>query len=350
MRGFAGRLGHLAALLAGVGALLLGAGAPAAAQPLEKAKLSEVLRNLLYAPLYVAEDQGFFRTEGLDLEIITSGRRDLSMLSVLSGETQFNALDPAEPALARSKGAKVKVVAPVVMTLPVYIIAPEKGPVRSVDDLKGKTIVTGTAPTTSYSALQGFLRHRGFKEVEKDRWRPAGGSGEGDIMLAQVALPNEITVLKAGRADAANVYLPFQAIAAKTMATRTVYAYSTEGDFFFTGVSVSEDTLARNPKMVQRLVNALTRAFCFGHQSPEKAATIAVKYLPKLDPDVVRGSFLSMVKEGTYPRSPVISRPAFDNNFNKLLRETGHPAAGTKYEDLLDMTFASRAQAEHGCR
>lgn len=113
---------------------------------------------------------------------------------------------------------------------------------------------------------------------------------------------------------------------------------------------MGEDTIASNPKMVQRFVNGMTRAYCFGHQSPEQAAKIAIKFLPKLDPDVVRSSFLSMVKEGAYPRSPVVSRAAFDNNFNTLLRETNHPTAGTKYEELLDMSFATRAQEQHGCR
>ena len=106
-------------------ALSLHAAGVCAETPLTKVNISEVIRTPLLAALYVPVGQGFYKDEGLDVDIIAAGRRDLAMLSVLSGETDFNVIDPAEIAMARTKGGKTKVIAPIAVRLPIYLIAPE---------------------------------------------------------------------------------------------------------------------------------------------------------------------------------------------------------------------------------
>src|SRR5207237_9851507 len=123
----------------------------------------------------------------------------------------------------------------------------------------------------------------GFVEVTKDQWRPAGSSSDRDsINVVQIALGNEIALIKAGRADAANVQPPFEAVAATTLNTRILYRYAIQGPFFFNAISVMEDTIRRDPELVQRFVNAMTRTYCFMHQRPDEAAKIATKYLERL--------------------------------------------------------------------
>jgi len=328
--------------------VLGGAITDAQAQP-RRVVVSEVSRSLINLPAYIGVQKGFFRDQGLNVEIVTSGRRDLSMLSLISGETQFSGLDPAEPALARLKGAKVKVVAPVIVNLPIYIVVPDASAIKTIEDLKGKTIATATAPTTSYSTLQALLTSHGFKELSKDEWAPSGSSSPADTLkIVQVNVGNEIAVLKAGRADAANIYPPFEAVAQKTMNTRFLYRYSTQGPFFFTGMAVMEDTIRNDADMVQRFVNGMTLVYCFMRQHQEESTKIAQEYLSKLDADVVRASFLQMVKDGGYPTTPIVSTEAFQTNFN-LLAATNSPAASTKYDDLMDMSFARTAWAKYKC-
>jgi NitT/TauT family transport system substrate-binding protein len=343
--------GHLFGRLATIAALLLGAQVPAYAQPAQPRRVivSEVSRSLINLPAYIGVQKGFFQSQGLNVEIVTSGRRDLSTLSLISGETQFSGLDPAEPAMARLKGAKMKVVAPVIVNLPIYVVIPDTSGIRSIEDLKGKTIATATAPTTSYSTLQALLASHGFVEVSKDQWRPAGSTAAADnVNIVQVAVGNEIAVVKAGRADAANVYPPFEAVAQKTMNAKILYRYSTQGAFFFTGMSVLEDSIRRDRDMVQRFVNGMTMVYCFMSKHPDESAKLAEQYLSKLDPEVVRLSFSQMLKDGGYPTTPLVSREAFDKNF-KLLAATQHPAAGTRYEDLMDTSFAEEAASKIPC-
>ncbi|TGV05758.1 ABC transporter substrate-binding protein, partial [Mesorhizobium sp. M00.F.Ca.ET.186.01.1.1] len=51
----------------------------------EKIRIGEVTRSLFYAPQYVALEKGFFKEEGLDVELSTIPGGDKVMSALLSG-------------------------------------------------------------------------------------------------------------------------------------------------------------------------------------------------------------------------------------------------------------------------
>lgn len=46
---------------------------------LQKVKLNEVVRSVFYAPMYVALNEGFFKAEGLDIELSTGQGADATL-------------------------------------------------------------------------------------------------------------------------------------------------------------------------------------------------------------------------------------------------------------------------------
>ncbi|GAB6149009.1 ABC transporter substrate-binding protein [Clostridium novyi] len=46
---------------------------------LQKVKLNEVVRSVFYAPMYVAINEGFFKEQGLDIELSTGQGADAPM-------------------------------------------------------------------------------------------------------------------------------------------------------------------------------------------------------------------------------------------------------------------------------
>lgn len=61
---------------------------------LQKVSLSEVTRSIFYAPQYVALSQGFFKDEGLDIELTTAQGADSVMTSVLSNQSDIGFAGP----------------------------------------------------------------------------------------------------------------------------------------------------------------------------------------------------------------------------------------------------------------
>ncbi|WP_242845678.1 ABC transporter substrate-binding protein [Clostridium novyi] len=46
---------------------------------LQKVKLNEVVRSVFYAPMYVAINEGFFKEQGLDIDLSTGQGADAPM-------------------------------------------------------------------------------------------------------------------------------------------------------------------------------------------------------------------------------------------------------------------------------
>ena len=61
---------------------------------LEKIKLAEVTHSPFYAPLYVALENGYFKEQGLDVELILTPGADKVATSVISGDTQIGFAGP----------------------------------------------------------------------------------------------------------------------------------------------------------------------------------------------------------------------------------------------------------------
>jgi NitT/TauT family transport system permease protein len=68
-------------------------GAPALAEN-KKVTLSQAFQSMLYLPLYVAIDEGFFTQQGLDLTKETAGAPTVALSAVISGSAQFSIHGP----------------------------------------------------------------------------------------------------------------------------------------------------------------------------------------------------------------------------------------------------------------
>src|SRR5690349_12140005 len=123
---------------------------PAMAQN-KKVVLSQAFQSMLYLPLYVAINEGFFTAQGLDLTKETAGSPTVALSAVISGSAQFSIHGPEWTAIAASKGAPVGIIANVVNGAAVWIATSPDFKFTDVRSLKGQKVVVGTMPTTSTS-------------------------------------------------------------------------------------------------------------------------------------------------------------------------------------------------------
>jgi NitT/TauT family transport system substrate-binding protein len=147
---------------------------------------------MLYLPLYVAIDGGFFTKEGLDVTKQTAGSPSAALSAVLSGSADFSLHGPEWTAVASEKGADVDVIANVVNGAAVWIATAPDVKFTSIKDVKGEVVVSGQMPTTSTS-----LFFRALKE---------NGMSPSDVKLVQVPLGSEIGPLVAGQSKIAVMY------------------------------------------------------------------------------------------------------------------------------------------------
>jgi len=276
----------------GLAALVL-AGPVQAAEP-AKATISQAFQSMLYLPLYVGLDQGFFTKEGLDLTKETAGAPTAALSAVLSGSAQFSLHGPEWAAIAASKGAPVELVANVVNGAAVWIATAPDFPFTSVKDLKGQTVVTGQMPTTSTSLFLKLMKENGI-DAEKD------------LTMLQVPLGSEIGPFMAGQAKVAVMYEPgLDQAVAKGM--KVVLGFpKLYGPYEFSAIVARKDV---DPAVAQKLANGLEAAMRYIHSDTAGTVAIAKKEFPTLDPAVVEAAVERMIAEHVYPDSVEITPAA----------------------------------------
>jgi NitT/TauT family transport system substrate-binding protein len=144
---------------------------PARAQPGTPVKIRVVhVPVLIFAPLYVAIERGYFRQEGLDVELIGTPGGASSFVVLASGRAEV-VVGGLGAALfnAAARGLDFKVVGPVHMEKPpvstplvVSKRAYDSGQIRSVRDLRGKRVAVNVLGSATEFWLNAALLKGGL--------------------------------------------------------------------------------------------------------------------------------------------------------------------------------------------
>jgi NitT/TauT family transport system substrate-binding protein len=282
----------LAALATAIAVSVASLAAPAVAAD-KKAVISQAFQSMLYLPLYVAIDGGFFTKQGLDVTKQTAGSPSAALSAVLSGSADFSLHGPEWTAVAAEKGADVDVIANVVNGAAVWIVASPDSKFTGIKDVKGQTVVSGQMPTTSTSLFFKLLKENGMSQA--------------DVKLTQVPLGSEIGPLVAGQSRIAVMYEPGvdQAVA---RGMKVVLGFpKLYGEYAFSSISAKRSV---DPDVAARFVKGMEQALQFMQRNPTDTLAIARKEFPNLDPDVVNAAVKRMLDEGVYPKNVEITPKA----------------------------------------
>jgi NitT/TauT family transport system substrate-binding protein len=260
----------------------------------KKVTLSQAFQSMLYLPLYVAIDEGFFTQQGLDLTKETAGAPTVALSAVISGSAQFSIHGPEWTAIAASKGAPVNIIANVVNGAAVWIATSPDFKFDSIKDIKGQKVITGLMPTTSTSLFIKLLKENGM-------------DAKTDVEMIPVAIGTEPGPFVAKQADIAVMYEPgLDQAVAKGM--KVVFGFpKTYGAYAFSAVTARNDV---DPDTAQRVVNGMEMAMRFMAKNEGKTVEIAKKEFPTLDPAVVEAAVKRMLADGVYPPSVDITPEA----------------------------------------
>jgi NitT/TauT family transport system substrate-binding protein len=294
----------------------------------KKVTLSQAFQSMLYLPLYVAIDEGFFTEQGLDLTKETAGAPTVALSAVISGSAQFSIHGPEWTAIAASKGAPVDIIANVVNGAAVWIATAPDFKFDSIKDVKGQKVVTGLMPTTSTSLFMKLLKENGM-------------DAKSDVEMIQVAIGSEPGPFVAKQADIAVMYEPgLDQAVAKGM--KVVLGFPKfYGAYAFSAVTARNDV---DPDTAQRVVNGMEMAMRFMTKNEARTAEIAKKEFPNLDPAVVEGAVKRMLADGVYPPSVDITADALKVSMDTQIA-LGNLAAQPDYKTFVVKKFIEPALA-----
>ena len=312
--------------------------APAATSEdgLTTVRINQAFQSLLYLPLYVAEDQGFFEGEGVDVQIGTGGGGTQSWSAVLGGSAEFSIQDPVFVPKTREAGGDGVVVAGIQNAPTVFIIGAQDVDVQSdLSLLEGKRVVVSPEPDTTWAFMTHLIEQNDLQ----------------DVKLVNVAIGNELAAVASGQADYALAVEPQITQGEVENGLHVVYSFSADESWYpfaFSSLTGLPSWIEENPEAAQGVVTALQRASRSIYEDPDAAVATAVAYFPDLDEEIVRLAVQRMIDAEGYPKDVLVSQDAWDRNLGIALM-TGnvaeYPSEATSYENTVNSELATTAKA-----
>ncbi len=246
--------------------LTIGA-SPLSAQ-LKKVRFSVSAISIVEIPFKIAQVKGFYREEGLDVEVILI-RGAVGLQALIGGSVDYSSAAGSTIAAA-VRGLPVKLVF-VASAMPQFDLVAQPQ-IRSVQDLKGK-IVGISSRGGSIDLLTQIILQKNGLTPNKDVTSIVVG-GQEDTALA----------LRAGRIAAALLTPPRPFILQREGFSRIAYS----GDYMPTypsgGIGVTEEKIKRNPSEVLAFVKGGLKGLQFAGQNRAESMKIIAEYLGLKDP------------------------------------------------------------------
>jgi NitT/TauT family transport system substrate-binding protein len=232
-----------------------------------------------HAPWYAALAEGFFKEEGLDVTIIPSQGGAQSIQNVESDTAAMGFMAIPGLTLARSAGAKIKMVAINYQKMPIAVFSLNPGAnVISAKQLEGLTLGSGSGSATP-QILRGYMAQQGLNP-DKLQIVDITPSARASALLTKKIPSIEFFVMsKGGLAAAAK---------ASGMELQTFLPGDHGLELYSNGIGVKEDYLAKHPEVVRGFVRAALRGWKFALDHPDKAAEDEIKYVPSLKQESIK--------------------------------------------------------------
>jgi len=234
-------------------------------------------------PMMVAAERGFYKREGLELELVFVRGAATAVQALLANQIHFIfSVGPQMPAVW--EGNDIILLAQQVGR-PTFslVVTPD---IQKIADLKGKKlgVTFGGSTAAGTKALLELNKINPDKDVE------------------YIGLPGnepKIAAMKQGIISAALLAPPADYLAMKSGLKRLVSLADIFKDTAFTGLAATRKTINENPQMVKRMVRAIVRSVIYTRDNPEDALQVTMKRLG-LERDAAQDAY-QMIREALVP-------------------------------------------------
>ena len=301
------------------------------AQTLKKVRMASSSTNVSFLALYTALHRGFFKDEGIDLEIIFMPA-NLASTAVLNGDVDYNgAVTGTIGAAVQGRPMKVLLFT---VAKPLLFLMGQKN-IKDVKQLKGKKIA-GSSPGGSAT----LLANQALKQIGLEPGK--------DVSVLQMSgnAASRYAVLESGVVDASLLSVPENIIAHEKGYNELLFL----GDiveFPQNGFGTSDKRIRENPDEVYRMVRATLRGlqFIWDKNNQEAVTNILMKQWKVSD--------RKMAAEMARQVNRVLTKDAYVKPESvqvlvDLARESAKVTKPVNAMDVVDYSFLDKARKELG--
>ena len=294
-------------------------------------KVNEVTRSVFYAPQYVAIANGFFKEEGLNIEITTGQGADNVMTAVLAGQCDIGFCGPEASIYVYNEGKEdyVQVFAQLTKRDGSFLVSKNPTDNFSWQDLKGKTIIPGRKGGVPYMTLEYVLKQNG---INPETDLTLDDSIKFDLMAG---------AFTGGSAEYVTLFEPTASMtedAGKGYIVASVGEAS--GEIPYTAYCAKKSYIEANSDVIEGFTRAIYKGqqWVKEHSAKEIAETIQ-EYFPSTSVESLEKSVQSYKDIDAWNENPVLKEESFDK-LQLIMTEAGELTQKAPYEKIVNNSFA----------
>ncbi|MED1470418.1 ABC transporter substrate-binding protein [Bacillus salipaludis] len=233
--------------------------------------------NTNHTGLYVAKAKGYFKDQGLDVDIIQPGETGADQL-VASGKADFGVGYQEGVTQARVQGVPLVSIAAVIQHNTSGFASPVDKNIKAPKDFEGKTYGGWGSPVEK-SVITSLM--------DKEH------ANANKVKIINMGDTDFFTAVKRD-VDFAWIYYGWTGVEAELRHQKInmIYLtdYSKKLDYYTPVLETNEKMIANNPDTVKAFLKAASQGYEFAIKNPDQAADILIKAAPDLDPKLVKAS------------------------------------------------------------
>lgn len=297
---------------------------------LEKTKvILDWTPNTNHTGLYVALEKGYYKDEGLDVEIIQpSEGSSTTLIATENGDFGVSYQEDVTYALTSKDPLPVKAIATIIQNNTSGFASPKSKNIKTIRDFEGK--VYGGWGSPSEEAILKAIMSKNNADYNKLKNINIGSD---DFFAA-----TEKNI------DIAWIFEGWTSVEAKLKGIELNYipVKDLHPDLnYYTPILITNNEIVdKNPEKVKKFLKATEKGYKFAVENPEESAKILIKYAPELDKELVVESqkFLAREYISDAPKWGTMKSEIW-SKYAKFLKKNGLIERELKVEDAFTNDF-----------
>ena len=299
-------------------------------------RLNEVVRSVFYAPMYVAINEGFFKEEGINIDLSTGQGADKTMQQLLSGNADIGFSGPEQVVYIYNQGREDSpvVFAQLTQRDGSFLVGREEEEDFNWESLKGKELIGGRPGGVPEMALEYVLKNNGV-DPNKDV-----------NMVTNIDFTATSGAFKSGTGEYVALFEPTATMLEREGSGHIVASIGeSAGNITYTCFYATESYIEKNPEIIQSFTNAIAKAQQWiDEHSDEEIADSIISFFPGTDRDVIIDVISNYKKIDAYCKTPVVS----EDGLNRLVDiiegyDNSLITRRPSFEDIVNNSFAKEA-------
>jgi NitT/TauT family transport system substrate-binding protein len=276
--------------------------------------------NVAFLPVYVTEDKGFFKDEGLEVLLVLFNAGATNLQALIGGDVQIMGSAFVETIGGRGAGVDVKNFWGICNIMPFQLYS--QPDFKSMKQAKGKRFAISRFGSLTDFLTRATLRHFGVDPR--------------DVTILQIgSTPARFAALTAKGVDASIVWFPVTEIAKSQGYNKLLDLKEIFPEWPYETFAAKESWLSKEKDQVSKFLRAFQRGVKYARENKEDSVRILRKYV-KMDPAYAPAGYDEY--RDSFPLNGQIAEKVIPVVIEQEL-ESGRLKKKLAVEDMVDRSF-----------